>query len=83
MQIALTEPQEDFIRQAVSEGRYASEAQIVTLGLRMVEEHDRKLADLRAMIAESLADDKVYTPEEMDQFFAEQDSELTAQGFTE
>ena len=83
MQIALTEPQEAFVKQAVSEGRYASEAEIVDLGLRMVEEHDRKLAELRAMISESLKDTTPISAEEMDRDLEEQEAELIALGYPE
>ena len=83
MQIALDPSQENFVKQAVSEGRYTSESEVVNFSLRMLQENDRKLAELRAMIAESLADDTVYTAEEMDKFLEEEDAELRAQGFPE
>jgi antitoxin ParD1/3/4 len=83
MQIALEPSQEDFVKQAVREGRFANESEVVNLSLRLLEENERKLADLRAMIAESLADDTVYSAEEMDKFLEEEDSELRAQGSTE
>jgi antitoxin ParD1/3/4 len=83
MQIALDPSQEDYVKQAVRDGRYTSESEVVSYSLRMLQENDRKLADLRAMIAESLADDTVYTAEEMDRFLEEEDAELLAQGFPE
>jgi len=83
MQIALEPSQEDFVKQAVREGRYASESEVVNRSLSMLRENERKLADLRAMIAESLADDTIVTAEEMDEFLAAQDAELAAEGFPE
>ncbi len=83
MQISLTEPQEAFVKQAVSEGRYTSEAEVVNLGLRMLEEHDRKLAHLRAIVEESLNDTTVISAEEMDADMDAQEAELIALGFPE
>jgi len=83
MEITLSEPQEDFVKQAVREGRYASEAEVVDLGLRMVEEHDRKLAALRAKIQASLQDTRIVTEEEMDQALEEQEVRLIAMGIPE
>ncbi len=80
IQIALELSQENFVKQAVREGRYASEAEVVTLGLRMVEEHDRKLAELRAMIAASIAEGGAFTAEEMDADMEEQCKQLHAEG---
>lgn len=51
MEITISEPLESFVKQAVREGRYASEAEVVNAGLRLIEEHDRKLAELRAITA--------------------------------
>ncbi len=80
MQIALTEPQEAFVKQAVSEGRYTSEAEVVNLGLRMVEEHDRKLAHLQAMVGASLEDTREVSEEEMDDAIATRSKELLGLG---
>ncbi len=83
MEITISEPLESFVKQAVREGRYASEAEVVNAGLRLIEEHDRKLAELRAMIQESLKDTHVITAEEMDRDLEEQEAELIALGFPE
>jgi len=80
MQIVLTEPQEDFIRQAVSEGRYASESEVVDFAIRLVQERDRKLAELNAMINESLKDTRAVSEEEMDAAIEQKSQELLAQG---
>jgi antitoxin ParD1/3/4 len=83
MNIALEESQEDFVKQAVSDGRYSSEKALVTEGLRLVEARDRKLAELRAMIQESLKDPRIVTPEEMDRDMEELEAELIAMGYPE
>jgi antitoxin ParD1/3/4 len=83
MEITISEPLESFVKQAVREGRYASEAEVVNAGLRLIEEHDRKLADLRAMIEESLKDTTPISAEEMDRDLEEQEVELIALGFPE
>ena len=83
MEITISEPLESFVKQAVREGRYASEAEVVNAGLRLIEEHDRKLAELRAMIEESLKDTTPISAEEMDRDLEEQEAELIALGFPE
>ena len=83
MQIVLAEPQEDFVKQAVSEGRYASESEAVNSGLRLLEERDRKLAELRAMLAASIAEGGAFTAEDLDRDMEEQDAELAALGYPE
>jgi len=83
MLIALEPPQENFVKRAVSEGRYASESEVVNFSLRMLQENDRKLADLRAMIAESLKDPRIVTEEEMDRDMEALEAELIAMGYPE
>jgi hypothetical protein len=51
--------------------------------LRLVEARDRKLAELRAMIQESLKDTRLVTEEEIDQALEEQEAELIAMGIPE
>jgi len=80
MEITISEPLESFVKQAVREGRYSSEAEVVNAGLRLIEEHDRKLAELRAMIQESLKDTRAVSDEEMDEAIEKRSQELLAQG---
>jgi putative addiction module CopG family antidote len=83
MQIALTEPQEDFIWQAVSEGRYASESEVVSTGISLVRARGQKLAELRAMIQESFKDTRIVTKEVIDKALTQQKAELIAMGIPE
>jgi len=83
MQIALDPSREDFVKQAVREGRFANESEVVNLSLRLLEENDRKLADLRAMIAASLAEGGEFTAEDLDRDMEEQDAEFAALGYSE
>jgi antitoxin ParD1/3/4 len=80
MEVTISEPQESFVKQAVREGRYASESDVVNLGIRMVQERDQKLADLRAMIAESLEDGPEDSAAERDRALEEQERELIVRG---
>ena len=41
MEITISEPLESFVKQAVREGRYASETEVVTAGLHLIQEHDK------------------------------------------
>jgi putative addiction module CopG family antidote len=83
MQIALSESQEDFVKQAVTEGRYASEKDLIDEGLRLVEARDQKLSELRAIIQESLKDPRIVSEEELDQALEDQEAQLIAMGIPE
>lgn len=55
MNVSIGKRWEDFIDQAVTEGRYGSASEVVREGLRLVEEREAKLADLRRTIQDSIA----------------------------
>jgi antitoxin ParD1/3/4 len=80
MEVTISEPLENFVKQAVQEGRYGSESEVVNLGLRMVKEHDRKLAELRELINASIKAGGAHTSEEMESVMEAQCQELHAQG---
>jgi antitoxin ParD1/3/4 len=80
MEIALSEPLENFVKQAVREGRYASESEVLNFGIRLVQARDQKLAELRAMINKSLKDTPAVSDKEMDEAIEQKSREILAQG---
>lgn len=48
--IALGDHFEKFVTEQVSHGRFNNESEVVRAGLRMLEEHELKLKELRALI---------------------------------
>lgn len=56
---------EDFIRNQVSAGRFNNASEVVREGLRILEERELKLAELRHQLQESLADPHRYTAEDV------------------
>ena len=83
MEIALSAPQQDFVNKAIQEGRYTSESDVVSQGLRLVEARDRKLAELRAHLQAAIDEGGCFTAEEMDADMEAQEAELIALGFPE
>jgi antitoxin ParD1/3/4 len=55
MNVSIGERWEDFVEQAVKNGRYSSASEVVREGLRLVEEREAKLESLRAMLDASIA----------------------------
>lgn len=50
--VALDNHFEKFVTDQVAHGRYDNESEVVRAGLRLLEEHELKLEELRAAIAE-------------------------------
>jgi antitoxin ParD1/3/4 len=64
-----------FVRQQVAAGRYPSETEVVSQGLRLLQEHEKKLEELRQMVLPALESlDRgegilIQGDEELDRFF--------------
>ena len=54
MNISMGKRWELFVEEQVKQGRYKSQSEVVREGLRLVEEREAKLADLKATIAASI-----------------------------
>lgn len=54
MNVSLTPEQEGFVRDLVKSGRYRFASEVIRTGLRLLEEHETKLDDLRRLIQEGL-----------------------------
>ena len=52
--IVLGEHFQHFIQEQVSQGRYGSTSEVIRAGLRLLEEHNAKLAALRSAIQEGI-----------------------------
>ena len=65
MNVSVGSRWEDFIESIVKEGRYGSASEVVREGLRLVEEREAALHELKASIADALADPRRYSSEEV------------------
>ena len=59
--ISLDPRSEKFVQDQVASGRYRNEAEVVREGLRLVEERDRKIAQLRQEIQDAIAEGGSHT----------------------
>ena len=66
MNVSVGSRWEDFIETVVKEGRYGSASEVVREGLRLVEEREAKLAQLRAGVQEAIAADEWYSWDEVE-----------------
>ena len=66
--IALGDHFTEFLAEQVATGRYGSASEVVRAGLRLLEEREVKLAELRALIAEGEASGSIEV-EDIDGFF--------------
>ena len=65
MNVSLGERWENFVANAVEEGRYGSASEVVREGLRLVEEREAKLAALRQTINDAIERGGSYTDDEV------------------
>jgi antitoxin ParD1/3/4 len=54
MNISLTPELAEFVKSRVASGRYQSDSEVVRHGLRLLEEHELALAELRKKIAKGI-----------------------------
>lgn len=65
MNISIEDRWQTFVERAVQSGRYGSASEVVREGLRLVEERDARLRDLRAAIDDAIAKGGSFTDEEV------------------
>lgn len=65
-----------FIAQQVEEGRFNNSSEVVRAGLRMLEDHEHRLASMRAHVQASLNDPRPRVP--MDEGFDRLEAKYTA-----
>ena len=65
MEVAIGERWESFVQDAVRDGKFGSASDVVTEGLRLVEEREAKLQALRETIQASIARGGSHTDEEV------------------
>ncbi len=65
MNVSVGSRWEEFIEAIVKEGRYGSASEVVREGLRLVEEREARLRDLRSTIDASIAEGGALTADEV------------------
>ena len=68
------------VEEAVRSGRYASAADMIAVGLKLLAEEERKFQDLRRSIHEAIAEGGEVTPEELREALAENAERMKALG---
>jgi antitoxin ParD1/3/4 len=65
MNVSVGNRWEEFIEAIIKDGRYGSASEVVREGLRLVEEREAKLRDLKATIDASIAEGGALTADEV------------------
>lgn len=81
MIVSVGERWESFVDRIVKSGRYGSASEVVSEGLRLVEEREAKLEVLRQTLNASMAEPGSIGDEEIDAALAAQDRALAKEGF--
>ena len=76
--VAIGEHFADFIERQVAQGRYSSATDVVTAGLRLLEERETKLEALRTALIEG-EQSGIATPFDIEEFLEEMHSSRAAQ----
>ena len=53
--VVLSEPQADLVRELVDSGRYQNASEVIRAGLRLLEDHEVTLQEVRAGLREELS----------------------------
>ncbi len=53
--VVLSEPQTDLVRELVESGRYQNASEVIRAGLRLLEDHEAALQEVRAGLLDGLA----------------------------
>lgn len=72
---------ESFVEQAVKDGRFSTASEVVLEGLRLVQNQEAKLKELRELVQQSLATPGVIDDSELDTFLDERCRDLAKQGY--
>lgn len=78
MNVSIGRRWEEFVEKAVEDGRYGSASEVVREGLRLVEEREAKLADLRRTIEASIARGGDISDDELEAAIEARSAELSA-----
>ena len=81
MNVSIGKRWELFVEEQVKQGRYTSQSEVVREGLRLVEEREAKLAELRAVINASIERGGSHSIEEVEAHLDSIAQELKAEGF--
>lgn len=80
MQVSVTGPLAGFIKEAIASGEFDSPDAVVAAGLSLLKSREARLAELRRIVDDALAEGGELSDEEVDAVLAERVRELQASG---
>lgn len=80
MPISLDRRWQLFMEEQVENGCYRTEAEVIDAGLRLVEEREARLAELRQSIQDAIESDEWYTLDEVEAHLNETFERLRTEG---